>query len=144
MKKTNKILMLVVLLALTLLLVSCKRPNQSPVFTITSLDTEELIVDELDIKDNLESVKFYLLAHSASTTEVSISKASEIFFIFENDERTKYVEGLSIEIQERLNQAQPETLGQASRIQGVTPAATSLILVHLRKGKLPVKNSPKD
>lgn len=97
MKKTNKILMLVVLLALTLLLVSCKRPNQSPVFTITSLDTEELIVDELDIKDNLESVKFYLLAHSASTTEVSISKASEIFFIFENDERTKYVEGLSID-----------------------------------------------
>lgn len=54
------------------------------------------------------------------------------------------VEGLSIEIQERLNQAQPETLGQASRIQGVTPAATSLILVHLRKGKLPVKNHSKD
>ncbi|TWS21020.1 hypothetical protein FK268_23395, partial [Tsukamurella sputi] len=54
------------------------------------------------------------------------------------------VEGLSIEIQERLNQAQPETLGQASRIQGVTPAAISLILVHLRKGKLPVKNREKD
>lgn len=51
------------------------------------------------------------------------------------------IEGLSIEIQERLNQAQPETLGQASRIQGVTPAATSLILVHLRKGKLPVKKA---
>src|SRR5699024_1311922 len=54
------------------------------------------------------------------------------------------VEGLSIEIQERLNQAQPETLGQASRIQGVNPATTSIILINLRKGKLPVKNSPND
>lgn len=54
------------------------------------------------------------------------------------------IEGLSIEIQERLNQAQPETIGQASRVQGVTPAAISLILVHLRKGKLPTQNSRKD
>jgi tRNA uridine 5-carboxymethylaminomethyl modification enzyme len=35
-----------------------------------------------------------------------------------------------------LNQQQPATLGQASRISGVTPAAVSLLLVHLRKGRL--------
>jgi len=47
----------------------------------------------------------------------------------------KSVHGLSIEVQQRLHQARPETLGQASRIQGVTPAAISLLLVHLKRRK---------
>ncbi len=46
------------------------------------------------------------------------------------------VHGLSIEVQQRLKQHQPETLGQASRIQGVTPAAISLLLVHLKRRSL--------
>jgi tRNA uridine 5-carboxymethylaminomethyl modification enzyme len=50
------------------------------------------------------------------------------------------VRGLSIEVQQKLNQAKPETLGQASRVQGVTPAAISLLLVHLKRG-LMAKNS---
>ncbi len=44
------------------------------------------------------------------------------------------VRGLSIEVQQKLNQHRPETLGQASRVQGVTPAAISLLLVHLKRG----------
>ena len=47
------------------------------------------------------------------------------------------VRGLSKEVQLRLNQHQPETIGQASRIQGITPAAISLLLVHLKKGLVP-------
>lgn len=43
------------------------------------------------------------------------------------------VRGLSIEVQQKLNQFKPETLGQASRIQGITPAAISLLLVHLKR-----------
>jgi tRNA uridine 5-carboxymethylaminomethyl modification enzyme len=43
------------------------------------------------------------------------------------------VRGLSIEVQQRLNQHKPETLGQASRISGITPAAISLLLVHLKR-----------
>lgn len=43
------------------------------------------------------------------------------------------ISGLSKEIQNKLNQARPETLGQASRIPGVTPAAISLLLIHLKK-----------
>jgi tRNA uridine 5-carboxymethylaminomethyl modification enzyme len=43
------------------------------------------------------------------------------------------VRGLSIEVQQKLNAHRPETLGQASRIQGVTPAAISLLLVHLKR-----------
>ncbi|MGH8771989.1 MAG: tRNA uridine-5-carboxymethylaminomethyl(34) synthesis enzyme MnmG, partial [Burkholderiales bacterium] len=44
------------------------------------------------------------------------------------------VRGLSIEVQQKLSQHRPQTLGQASRISGVTPAAISLLLVHLRRG----------
>jgi tRNA uridine 5-carboxymethylaminomethyl modification enzyme len=46
------------------------------------------------------------------------------------------VSGLSIEVQQKLNQARPETLGLASRLSGMTPAAVSLLLIHLRKGVL--------
>lgn len=44
------------------------------------------------------------------------------------------VKGLSIEVRQKLTKQRPETLGQASRISGVTPAAISLMLVHLKKG----------
>jgi len=44
------------------------------------------------------------------------------------------VRGLSIEAQQRFNQGQPETLGQAARISGITPADISLLLVHLKRG----------
>ncbi len=43
------------------------------------------------------------------------------------------VKGLSNEVVLKLNQAQPETMGQASRISGITPAAISLLLVYLKK-----------
>jgi tRNA uridine 5-carboxymethylaminomethyl modification enzyme len=43
------------------------------------------------------------------------------------------VPGLSIEVRQRLANVRPQTLGQASRVQGVTPAAISLLLVHLKR-----------
>jgi tRNA uridine 5-carboxymethylaminomethyl modification enzyme len=46
------------------------------------------------------------------------------------------VRGLSIEVQQKLAKHKPETIGQASRISGITPAAVSLLLVHLKKGVL--------
>jgi len=48
----------------------------------------------------------------------------------------KQVRGLSIEVQQRLTQHKPETLGQAGRIQGVTPAAISMLMIHLKKLQL--------
>jgi tRNA uridine 5-carboxymethylaminomethyl modification enzyme len=47
--------------------------------------------------------------------------------------------GLSIEVQQKLNQHRPETLGQAARISGVTPAAISILLVHLKRGFAPAR-----
>jgi len=46
----------------------------------------------------------------------------------------RQVHGLSIEVQQKLNQHMPETMGQAARISGITPAAISLLLVHLKRG----------
>ncbi len=46
------------------------------------------------------------------------------------------VRGLSKEVQIKLSAQRPDTLGQAGRISGVTPAAISLLLVHLKKGRL--------
>jgi tRNA uridine 5-carboxymethylaminomethyl modification enzyme len=44
------------------------------------------------------------------------------------------VRGLSTEVQQKLDAQKPETIGQASRISGVTPAAIALLLVHLKRG----------
>jgi tRNA uridine 5-carboxymethylaminomethyl modification enzyme len=43
------------------------------------------------------------------------------------------VRGLSIEAQQKLNKQRPQTLGQAGRISGITPAAVSLLLVYMKK-----------
>jgi tRNA uridine 5-carboxymethylaminomethyl modification enzyme len=45
------------------------------------------------------------------------------------------VQALSFEVRQKLAKHRPETLGQASRISGITPAAISLLLVHLKKGR---------
>ena len=46
------------------------------------------------------------------------------------------VPALSIEVRQKLHKHKPETLGLASRISGVTPAAISLLLVHLKKSRI--------
>jgi tRNA uridine 5-carboxymethylaminomethyl modification enzyme len=49
------------------------------------------------------------------------------------------VRGLSVEVQQRLNQHKPETLGQASRLSGITPAAVSLLLVYLKRHSFQIR-----
>jgi tRNA uridine 5-carboxymethylaminomethyl modification enzyme len=51
--------------------------------------------------------------------------------------------GLSMEVRQRLQKAQPETLGQAARLQGITPAAISVLLVYAKRGFAPDK-TPRD
>jgi tRNA uridine 5-carboxymethylaminomethyl modification enzyme len=46
------------------------------------------------------------------------------------------IAGLSTEVRQKLAEVQPATVGQASRIPGVTPAAVSILLVHLKKRSL--------
>jgi tRNA uridine 5-carboxymethylaminomethyl modification enzyme len=47
--------------------------------------------------------------------------------------------GLSMEVRQRLQKARPETLGQAARLQGITPAAISVLLVYAKRGFAPDK-----
>jgi tRNA uridine 5-carboxymethylaminomethyl modification enzyme len=51
------------------------------------------------------------------------------------------VKGLSNEVRSKLNDAQPETIGKASRISGITPAAISLLLVSMKKQGLLKKSA---
>ncbi len=46
------------------------------------------------------------------------------------------VTALSIEVRQRLSRQRPETLGQASRLSGITPAAISLLLIHLKRSRV--------
>ncbi len=52
------------------------------------------------------------------------------------------VPALSFEVRQKLNKHKPETLGLASRISGVTPAAISLLLVHLKKSRIKGFSTP--
>ena len=45
------------------------------------------------------------------------------------------VAALSIEVRQKLSRFRPETLGQASRLSGITPAAISLLLIHLKRAR---------
>jgi tRNA uridine 5-carboxymethylaminomethyl modification enzyme len=51
------------------------------------------------------------------------------------------VPGLSSEVREKLSRHRPVTVGQAGRIPGVTPAAVSLLLVHLKRRAGPTQRS---
>ena len=51
------------------------------------------------------------------------------------------VRGLSIEVQQKLNAHRPQTIGQATRISGITPAAIALLLVHLKRGRRTQENA---
>lgn len=64
--------------------------------------------------------------------EIEKAKAHEEMRLPENLDYDA-VGGLSFEVRQKLRAARPETLGQAGRISGVTPAAISLLLVHLKR-----------
>jgi tRNA uridine 5-carboxymethylaminomethyl modification enzyme len=72
--------------------------------------------------------------------EVARRKQSESLALPANIDYRE-VRGLSAEVQQKLNHHRPETIGQASRISGVTPAGISLLLVHLKRGFQPQKKT---
>jgi len=51
--------------------------------------------------------------------------------------------GLSVEVRQKLDRHRPETLGQASRISGVTPAAISVLLVYLKRAGRATRKEPR-
>lgn len=65
--------------------------------------------------------------------EVERCKSQEILKLPAGLDYTQ-VRGLSREVQQKLNRHKPQTIGQAARVPGITPAAISLLLVHLKRG----------
>jgi tRNA uridine 5-carboxymethylaminomethyl modification enzyme len=72
--------------------------------------------------------------------EITRQEAYEITAL-PSDLDYREVRGLSIEVQQKLNLHRPETLGQAARISGITPAAISLLMVHMKRGFASEKKS---
>ncbi len=70
--------------------------------------------------------------------EVESSKRNERVLI-PVDLNFSNIKGLSNEVVEKLEKHKPSTLGQASRLEGVTPAAINLIAITIKKSELPVK-----
>ncbi|MBC7501208.1 MAG: tRNA uridine-5-carboxymethylaminomethyl(34) synthesis enzyme MnmG [Herminiimonas sp.] len=115
-----------------------RRPNISydSLMAMRGIDGETLAgpgVDAPDVKEQIEIQLKYAGYIERQAKEV------ERHDHFENlklptDFDYMAVKALSMEVRQKLTRHRPETLGHASRISGVTPAAISLLLVHLKKG----------
>lgn len=85
------------------------------------------------ISDQVEISVKYQGYIDRQAVEIARQEHNETFPLPENLDYSQVL-GLSKEVQQKLNLHKPATLGQAGRISGVTPAALSLLLVHLKKG----------
>lgn len=90
-------------------------------------------VDDPSVAEQVEIQAKYEGYISRQRMEVERRKGAESTRL-PQDLDYREVRGLSAEVQQKLNRHRPETIGQASRISGITPAAISLLLVHLKRG----------
>ncbi|MCF8164554.1 MAG: tRNA uridine-5-carboxymethylaminomethyl(34) synthesis enzyme MnmG [Sulfuritalea sp.] len=116
-----------------------RRPNVSykQLMTLTSLDGRRFDQPELEVAvaDQVEIQVKYAGYIDRQAKEVERHEHYENLAL-PDDIDYMSVRALSMEVRQKLTRHRPETLGQASRIAGVTPAAISLLLVHLKKGGL--------
>ena len=98
------------------------------------LSTQPTSLDE-SVSEQVEIAAKYAGYIERQQDEIDRQLANENLR-FPTDLDYTQVRGLSKEVQIKLSAQRPDTLGQAGRISGVTPAAISLLLVHLKKGRL--------
>ena len=109
-----------------------RRPNISHA-ALMSLGVGELPILDAAVTEQVEITAKYQGYIDRQQDEVAKNRAHEETRL-PNDIDYLQVRGLSKEVQSKLNQHKPETVGQAARIQGMTPAAISLLLVHAKRG----------
>ncbi len=90
---------------------------------------DEQVAVQLDVQAKYDG---YI---SRQTTEIERQRRHEQTLL-PNDLDYRAIRGLSNEVRQRLGEARPATLGQAARVPGVTPAAVSLLLVHLKRHRV--------
>ncbi len=114
-----------------------RRPNvrYGDLMTLTAVDGRRFDNPELDpaVAEQVEIQVKYAGYIDRQAKEVERHEHYESLKLPEDLDYLS-VRALSIEVRQKLHKHRPETLGQASRIAGVTPAAISLLLVHLKKG----------
>ncbi|WP_028453971.1 tRNA uridine-5-carboxymethylaminomethyl(34) synthesis enzyme MnmG [Chitinilyticum litopenaei] len=108
----------------SLMTLACAQPS----------DGEALVNDEL-VAEQVEIQVKYQGYIDRQQSEVA-ARADVEHFRLPDDFDYGQVVGLSKEVQQKLNAHRPETLGQASRISGITPAAIALLVVHIKKRQL--------
>ncbi len=99
---------------------------------VLSLSAEGLGEVEPAVREQVEIAAKYQGYIDRQTDEVERSRGQENTSL-PNDLDYREIHGLPIEAQQKLNAQKPETIGQASRISGITPAAISLLLVYLKR-----------
>ncbi len=142
-------------------LIECERinPTQEVNSALLALGSTELkksiTLQELLRRPGMDLKTVLSLKNLPDTCSPSVAEAIEIEVKYEgyikrqNEETGRFkrieglripqsvnfdeVSGLSTEIREKLKKTRPESIGQASRISGVTPAAISMLMVHLKK-----------
>jgi tRNA uridine 5-carboxymethylaminomethyl modification enzyme len=95
-------------------------------------------VGESDVADQVEIQVKYQGYINRQRDEVARSDALEHARLPADFDYLQ-VHGLSVEARQKLARHRPETVGQASRISGITPAAISLLLVHLKRAGTQVR-----
>jgi len=99
---------------------------------VLSLDGLGLGEVEPSVREQVEIAAKYQGYIDRQVEEVARSRGQENTLL-PSDLDYREIHGLPIEAQQKLNAHKPETIGQASRISGITPAAISLLLVYLKR-----------
>ncbi|MFA6301605.1 MAG: tRNA uridine-5-carboxymethylaminomethyl(34) synthesis enzyme MnmG [Legionella sp.] len=111
-----------------------KRPeiNYQHLLKLSDLNLPEL---PLEIAEQVEIQTKYAGYIERQQQDIAQLRKNENILLPESIEYSQ-VSGLSAEVIQKLNKIKPKTLAQAGRISGITPAALSLLLVHLKKNRL--------
>ena len=95
-------------------------------FAAPELDAE--VIAQIDIHAKYDG---YLRRQEEEIAQLAASRAQRLPSNFDYGQ----ISGISAELREKLNRIQPENLDQASRVQGITPAALSLLLIYFKKNR---------
>ena len=109
-----------------------RRPNVNYAGLLT-LPGAGVAVEDEKVAEQVEIQAKYQGYIERQDEEIARNSHNEVMRLPDNLDYSQ-VRGLSIEAKQKLNQFKPETIGQAARIAGITPAAISLLLVHLKRG----------
>ena len=99
---------------------------------LTAIPAVAPAVNDAKVAEQIEIEARYAGYLQRQEAEIARFRRNENTLLPENFDFSR-VKGLSLEVQQKLEEIQPQSIGQAARIAGVTPAAISLLLVYLKK-----------